>query len=424
MWIQKDTWLTPMDIGRKILKGILALCTIVFMLSSSVTAPHFAAVANPYKTSNIEVKKIGNRWVSCRRGTRQRVNYTGVAQNNHGWWRVKDGMVDFKANGIYQNDYGWWKTTNGKVTFSESGVFKNEHGWWRVEDSKVNFDAFGVYQNRHGWWYVCDGKVRFDYSGFAPNENGIWKISTGKVDFGFSGLYKYNGAEYWVDGGRVASSKPILGGNAILFGDSIMSGYMVDGSRHDNLDMSPMKIACDMAHVSLTNASVAGRRLSSAGSSSSVSGVAIHQYDMALYDTVFLAVGINDYYAGTRLGVDDSDDTATFNGALNRTFSVIEAASSYREAIGLKPINVVIFGIGFSFNNGANAAGLRIEHYNSCISKRAADELRISSCRFMHINTINRETVSSYTSDGLHPNKKGANALALDIVTSMLNHAA
>lgn len=424
MWIQQDTWLTPMDIGRKLLKGVLALCIIVFMLSSSVTAPHFAAVANPYKTSNIEVKKIGNRWVSCRRGTQQRVNYTGVAQNNHGWWRVKDGIVDFKANGIYQNDYGWWKTTSGKVTFSENGVFKNEHGWWRVEDSKVNFDAFGVYQNKHGWWYVCDGKVRFDYSGLAPNENGIWKISSGKVDFDFTGSYRHHNVEYWIDGGKATSSSAPLGGNAILFGDSILSGFMIDGAKRDNIELSPMTIACDMTRVRLTNDAVAGRRVSSAGTASSISGVAIHQYDLALYDTVFLAAGINDYFAGVSLGADNSDDTSTFNGALNRIFSVIEAASSYREAIGLEPIDVVIFSIGYSFNYGANSAGLMIEQYNNCINKRAADELRISSCRFMHINTINRETVSSYTSDGLHPNKKGANALALDIVTSMLNHAA
>lgn len=128
--------------------------------------------------------------------------YTGVAKNNYGWWRVKNGYVDFKANGIYQNAYGWWKTTDGKVTFDENGVFKNDYGWWKVKKSKVDFGYTGVAKNQYGWWRIEKGKVNFKFNGIAKNEYGTWYLQKGKVNFKYSGKVKYNGKTYRVTEGK------------------------------------------------------------------------------------------------------------------------------------------------------------------------------------------------------------------------------
>ena len=43
--------------------------------------------------------------------------YTGIAQNENGWWRIVNGKVDFNCNSVESNEYGWWKLSGGKVDF-------------------------------------------------------------------------------------------------------------------------------------------------------------------------------------------------------------------------------------------------------------------------------------------------------------------
>jgi hypothetical protein len=101
------------------------------------------------------VKGEDGRW-ALYRNNKVVTSATGIYQNEKGWWRVKDGYVDFEANGIYQNALGWWKTTNGKVTFKENGLFSNQYGTWKVENSKVNFNYNGSYQGKT----IKNGKVQ------------------------------------------------------------------------------------------------------------------------------------------------------------------------------------------------------------------------------------------------------------------------
>ena len=108
-------------------------------------------------------------------------NYSGVAKNEFGWWRVERGRVNFSANGIYKNAYGWWKTTNGKVTFKENGVFKNAYGWWKVEKSKVDFKFTGIASNKYGTWYIENGKVDFKKNGKVKYKGQTYEIKDGKA---------------------------------------------------------------------------------------------------------------------------------------------------------------------------------------------------------------------------------------------------
>ena len=104
------------------------------------------------------VKGEDGRW-ALYRTNKVVTSATGIYQNEKGWWRVKDGYVDFEANGIYQNALGWWKTTNGKVTFKETGIFQNENGKWYVRNSKVDFTKFGRVKYDGKYYYVAGGKV-------------------------------------------------------------------------------------------------------------------------------------------------------------------------------------------------------------------------------------------------------------------------
>ena len=104
------------------------------------------------------VKGEDGRW-ALYKNNKVVTSYTGIAQNDKGWWRIKDGYVDFEANGIYQNALGWWKTTNGKVTFKETGIFQNENGKWYVRNSKVDFTKFGRVKYDGKYYYVAGGKV-------------------------------------------------------------------------------------------------------------------------------------------------------------------------------------------------------------------------------------------------------------------------
>lgn len=104
------------------------------------------------------VKGEDGRW-ALYRNNKVVTSATGIYQNEKGWWRVKDGYVDFEANGIYQNALGWWKTTNGKVTFKETGIFQNENGKWYVRNSQVDFTKFGRVKYDGKTYTVMGGKV-------------------------------------------------------------------------------------------------------------------------------------------------------------------------------------------------------------------------------------------------------------------------
>ena len=149
-------------------------------------------------------------------------NYTGIKNNDYGWWRIENGLVNFKANGIYKNEYGWWKTTNGKVTFNETGVFKNDYGWWRVEKSKVNFKANGIYKNDYGWWKTTNGKVTFKETGVFKNDYGWWRVEKSKVNFKANGLYKNEYGTWYVKNGKVDFSY-----NGTYQGKTIKNGKVV-----------------------------------------------------------------------------------------------------------------------------------------------------------------------------------------------------
>jgi hypothetical protein len=181
---------------------LVAVITMAIVVSSPYVVKTSAASLPTVKScKGLTVKQSGKDWVTVNAKGSQ-VNYTGVAQNNLGWWRVENGKVNFKATGVYQNDYGWWRVETGKVNFKANKIYQNAYGWWKTTDGKVTFNENGVFQNDFGWWKVKESKVDFSFTGIASNSYGDWYLEDGKVRFDKSGSVKYNGKNYIIENGK------------------------------------------------------------------------------------------------------------------------------------------------------------------------------------------------------------------------------
>ncbi len=199
---------------------LVAVITMGIVISSPYVVRSSAASLPTVKScKGLTVVQSGKNWVTVNAKGNQ-VNYTGVASNKLGWWRVENGKVNFKATGIYQNDYGWWRVENGKVNFKANQIYQNSYGWWKTTDGKVLFNENGVFQNSMGWWKVKDSKVDFSFTGIASNKNGSWYIRDGKVRFDANfdteatpvNPCRYNGDWYDVKSGAATKVdwKPIV----------------------------------------------------------------------------------------------------------------------------------------------------------------------------------------------------------------------
>ena len=181
---------------------LVAVITMAIVVSSPYVVKTSAASLPTVKScKGLTVKQSGKDWVTVNAKGSQ-VNYTGVAQNNLGWWRVENGKVNFKSTGVYQNDYGWWRVETGKVNFKANKIYQNAYGWWKTTDGRVTFNENGVFQNDFGWWKVKDSKVDFSFTGIASNSYGDWYLEDGKVRFDKSGSVKYNGKNYIIENGK------------------------------------------------------------------------------------------------------------------------------------------------------------------------------------------------------------------------------
>ena len=63
---------------------------------------------------------------------------------------------DFGYTGVRNNEYGWWYCKDGKVDFAYTGLASNEYGTWYIRNGKVDFDFTGTYQGKQ----IINGKVQ------------------------------------------------------------------------------------------------------------------------------------------------------------------------------------------------------------------------------------------------------------------------
>ena len=130
-------------------------------------------------------------------------SYTGLGYNDAGWWRIVNGQVDFSCTGPVNSEYGWWFVRNGQIDFAYTGLAQNEFGWWRILNGSVDFSCTGPVNSEYGWWFVRNGQIDFAYTGLAQNEFGWWYINNGMLDFSYSGTVYWYGINYYVKSGQV-----------------------------------------------------------------------------------------------------------------------------------------------------------------------------------------------------------------------------
>ena len=209
----------------------------VSMTSNRVTAATTKKSA-PIEESLVVKQAKDKKWYAFNKNTNKiQTSYTGIAQNQYGWWRIVKGKVDFNANGLYSNSYGLWMVKNGKVDFDYNGeytakdkntyVVRNGKGvlksqykyktyncndlvvranpngeYYAFYGNDIAYDYTGIAPNNSGWWRIVWGKVDYNANGVFQNDNGWWYVKNGKVDFSFTGITKYNGVTYAVVGGQ------------------------------------------------------------------------------------------------------------------------------------------------------------------------------------------------------------------------------
>ena len=90
-------------------------------------------------------------------------------------YTVNEVTIEKDANGIWSAYY------QGKKTTAYTGVARNEHGWFFVRDGEVDFNYNGIAGNENGNWYVKKGKVDFKYTGTFTVNNKSYKVVEGQV---------------------------------------------------------------------------------------------------------------------------------------------------------------------------------------------------------------------------------------------------
>lgn len=85
--------------------------------------------------------------------------------------------------GYNEEDGNWYayNTVTGEIQGDYTGIAANENGWWRIEKGKVNFEFTGLAENDNGWYYLENGCVNFEYEGIVSNQNGYWYVRYGTV---------------------------------------------------------------------------------------------------------------------------------------------------------------------------------------------------------------------------------------------------
>ncbi|MFR7829988.1 MAG: hypothetical protein ACLU3F_00335 [Blautia wexlerae] len=72
---------------------------------------------------------------------------------------------------------------------------QTEAGWWKIRNGLVDFSYTGLAYNETGWYYLQNGLVDFGYCGSCPKamslESGTWKtgVSIWRMMEGLMGCY-------------------------------------------------------------------------------------------------------------------------------------------------------------------------------------------------------------------------------------------
>ena len=116
-------------------------------------------------------------------GDQVNTSYTGVAQNENGWWYIRDGYLDWDYTGLAENENGWWYINQGALDWTYTGLAENESGWWYVQNGALDWTYTGLAEKEDGQWYIQNGGLNSGYTGLIEDANGSHYIVNGKVNW-------------------------------------------------------------------------------------------------------------------------------------------------------------------------------------------------------------------------------------------------
>ena len=214
---------------KNILKRSVALCGMISLSMIFIILGNISNVKADERFS-LRLDKAGV-WHYYTSDNKIDIEYTGMAENEYGWWYIENGTVDFELTGMAENEYGWWYLTNGTVDWNYEGMAENKYGKWCISNGTVDFSYNGMICGPWDWVYITDGYVDTWYTGMAENEYGWWYITKGYLDRTYTGMaenkygwwYMKNGAIDWLYEG-LAENK---------YGKWILSGGTVDFSANE-----------------------------------------------------------------------------------------------------------------------------------------------------------------------------------------------
>ena len=83
---------------------------------------------------------------------------------------------------VWDDASGNWCVKNGdQVNTSYTGVAQNENGWWYINDGWLNWNYTGVGENEYGWWYINNGWLNWNYNGMVTYNGRSYFVVDGRV---------------------------------------------------------------------------------------------------------------------------------------------------------------------------------------------------------------------------------------------------
>ena len=195
--------------SRKVLAILLSAAMLVSVAVVAIVHSTRSNAATPSSQLYVGYNEEDGNWYAYNIVTGEiQGDYTGIAANENGWWRIEKGKVNFEFTGLAENDNGWYYLENGAVNFEYEGIVSNQNGYWYVRYGTVAFDYTGFlyvyFQGEYGYYYVLNGQVRLRDTGIAQYTDGSWwYYENGKINFDYNGTYTYNGVTYKITDGHV-----------------------------------------------------------------------------------------------------------------------------------------------------------------------------------------------------------------------------
>ena len=101
--------------------------------------------------------------------------------NDDIWPMYSDGDIVSDYTGMAENEYGWWYMSNGALDLNYTGMARNEYGWWYINKGLLDSEYTGIASNEYGEWYFVDGVIAYDYTGEIEADGHTYVITNGYV---------------------------------------------------------------------------------------------------------------------------------------------------------------------------------------------------------------------------------------------------